>query len=312
MALFVLPCGLSVFDNLRKGPGSSGATGVQPAATKVKSLLHWANQPGLLEHEDLLDGWLQDGPTRLVTQEGPAGLALCRWPRELLSAELASLAAHNVPPPFGDRDRVVLLASDTNEGVLAALLNATRLGRRTRYRSTPPTVRDPGRARVVQRIEHRDGAPVEVIRIPRLLPDTNADFPQATGHIAHTLLWAVEQPEARDGGVVLHLAGGYKATLPFLLVLAEYVRERARSLPGGVRAVSVWCKHEHGTEAIRIPLRRVDLRDLDILPRIPHGAAIGTDSPLDGLAFEGRTLTEVGQALDILRDALALGDRPVP
>jgi hypothetical protein len=311
MAVFVLPCGLSILDNLRKG--DKAPAGVNRPAATVAQLVDWAVQSQLRNPNDALDQWLRTDPTRRVLGAGPDGLALQQWPAEELSAELASLAAGNVEPGFGPQHRVVLLASDTEEGILAGLLNATRLGQQeVRYHPTPPTVLEAGQWRLVREGGQAGTAPIDVVRIPRLLPDTNASFPEATGHVAGTLLWAAEQPEVGTHGIVLHLAGGYKATLPFLLVMAEYVRERARSLPEGMRPVSVWCKHERGTEAIRIPLRRVNLGDLDLLQQIKDGSSVGSGSGLRDFAFDGQRLNQMGEALLLVRGVLRLGDRPVP
>jgi hypothetical protein len=307
MAVFVLPCGLSILDAIRTGHdgGDGGDGGAAPkgfgpprrgAALELR-LRVWAGRRRLREDPSQLTYWLADDATRVLTiPVSRGGVELAAWgPRKHLSAELGSLHAGNVVPVFRDADRVVLLASDTDEGILAALLNTTLLERGADYWPEPPDLRGGDWAPAVTGLcSPGVGVPVSIVRIPGLVPKHSDEFAAAAGRVAMALIWAAQQPQAA-GGVVFHLAGGYKATIPFLVPLAEYVHAYLAPTP-----LTVWCKHLSGDEAIAVPLRLVDLADLDVLPSVPAGGAVD-DARLEGFAHAGRKLTEVGKALEFFR-----------
>jgi hypothetical protein len=198
-------------------------------------------------------------------------------------------------------DAVVFLASDTSKGVLAAHLNAACLGHTIEYYNFPPRgpegpdVQSPG-----------SGAPchdraVRVIRIHGLVPDSTDRLRDAAGDLARALAWArsaAPEPER----LVIHVAGGYKAVVPIVVGIAEH-------LPHDKPAREVWCKHEESDQAVKLPLRK-----LEVTGQMPGAldAVYGNRQPvpnhweeyayrrIDGLW----QLTELGYALRELAAAI--------
>jgi len=104
---------------------------------------------------------------------------------------------------------------------------------------------------------------------------------------------------------VLHVAGGYKATLPLLCALGEYIS--AWHVRHGLPPVEVCCRHEDSLEAIRIPLRQANLgADCGALRafRAPQAAEHEAD-PLWGFAYDEKGFTPLGEALRCLCHLLA-------
>jgi len=137
---------------------------------------------------------------------------------------------------------VVLIASDTNEGLRSAMLVAARCADDVRYVDEPMDARDtlvgPGE--------------VWVFRIPGL-DFTKSPIPDETwysvGSVGHVVQRTACTATAGRWTVTLHLTGGYKAVLPYLLVMAEGIKSVFRdpdSVAAGreptVEAVSI---HEH-------------------------------------------------------------------
>lgn len=226
-----------------------------------------------------------------------------------LSAETASLHQHNPRPR--PADPVVLLASDTPEGVASALLVGVSLNRPVHFHSQP--VLD-GRTIGIE-IVGGSGEPVQIMRIEGLLPDRTDTFTEATRGLAQATVWAARLPRPPAAPLVIHLTGGYKATLPYLVTFAEFVHH---AWP----PVQAWCLHEGEKEnaqgshrppqPVRIWLRRVDLQeDLAILAQAATGER-PADSRLLDFAYTDVNgaiqLTPLGEGLlavrTYLRDSL--------
>ncbi|GAA3985398.1 hypothetical protein FOF52_06390 [Thermobifida alba] len=173
-----------------------------------------------------------------------------------VSAELASLARYSdsrsKPLPrkarLGSRskDTVVLLATDTVPGLRSALWNALAL-----------TSGDPTRivwfANPQDTVGHAAGR-VIIAPIPGLAVGGDTAMFQAMGslgRLGHTLIRHIVGPGA---DYVFHLSGGYKATIPYLIGLAEGMRGLVHN--GEVASVSAYVLHEDDLNSlIRLPLR---------------------------------------------------------
>lgn len=168
-----------------------------------------------------------------------------------ISAESSSVYQYRNTALRGD-DHLVLLASDTAEGVLAALINAHLLGGAVTYRTYPPS---DGRHEQYDMPPGSGSPSVEIVRIAGLVPRDTSTFTTAMELLARTINWALHWG---DGAVVM-LTGGYKATVPYLAVLAEYAKAQDPT-------VKAFCLHEGDrTETpplpIEIYLRNVSVTD---------------------------------------------------
>ncbi|KLL13026.1 MULTISPECIES: hypothetical protein [Protofrankia] len=306
MTVHLLPCGTSILANLR--PPRS-VTSLE--SDDVRVLTDWAERTltaGVLARPQTWAESFRD-------EVGPylASITDCQRPVRL-SAEVASL--HRYRPFLDADDRIVLLASDTAEGVLAAVLNAARFRRPVRVHAEPvldslaegvPLLGGAVGARPAE-----PGEPVHVLRIPRLLPDRTTTFTEAIENVAKALVWAalLHRPPLTD--LVLHLSGGYKATLPYLVSFAEYVNgERPK--------VFAFCLHEgdaanpaaeNPNELVRIYLRatrtRDDMNELAVAEtgRRPKDSERLLDFAYTEVGCEVR-LTPLGRGLAAMRPYLA-------
>jgi len=298
VSIYVLTCGLTIIGNL-PALASREDLDREPAAEVCAALASWAAEQAIHDRLDAVGTWV-DHPRRrqILEPRNAGGLALATWRREGLSAELDGLYAAPPSPRARAEDRVVLLASDSARGVVAALLNAAVIGRPTRLwggdpMSTGAPVEVPGL--------DGPGDPVEIVRIRGLVPGMAEPFLSAMAQVARALAWAATLPQAADGGLILHVAGGYKATIPFLMALAEFLPQVGRdaTLP-----VSVYCKHETGRYATRIPLRRPPIhRARHEIEEVLDGRRPGGDRHFEHFLYaddgpeEEPRLTELGRVV---------------
>jgi hypothetical protein len=305
VTVHLLPGGTSIVENLSPSSGTGSVAGL--SSDDVRELRAWANRElaggGLTSPA----GWAASFD-RLAGRFGPR---LGRANKVALSAEAASLARHGATSPggtpFAPDDPVVILTSDTPEGVLAALLNGVALGRPVRYFPRPTVTPPSGVPPYVDAATNQplaatpgNAAPVDVARIEGLLPDHTSSFTKAVCNLAKVLVETIAaQPEAARH---LHLAGGYKTTIPYLTVFAEYLNQ--------AWPLTVSCLHQ-GDEfsnprptPIDVRLRRVNLdRDFHYL-RAAAEKKFLTDpgfTDLLGFAYEpagdGVRLTPLGEGL---------------
>jgi hypothetical protein len=220
---------------------------------------------------------------------------------DIESAEITGLRLFE-PSPLqrSDRDQVVFLASDTDKGMDAALVNAALVGGPIQQMDGPDGT-------PVQLGEGLGVIPVTVMSIPHLKPD--AQFVEGAGNLARGLAWASRTPSAA-GGLVLHAHGGFKAAIPFLTACAEFLLP-----PEGVEPdIDSWVRmvyvHE-GTELVlELPLRRPSTASLSELDQA-LGGVVPRHSSLRGWAYtvSGRRpeLTPIGLALKAMRTQRPLG-----
>lgn len=199
------------------------------------------------------------------------------------------------PSPLGRADdHVVLLASDSDAGRAAALVNAVIVGGPIQRREAPGSP--------AQRVGDGLGVcPVTIVGIPSLDPE--ADFVKGAGNLARALAWSAGLDASTDG-LVLHSHGGYKAAIPFLTACAEFLEQpRGWDAARGpwVRMVNV---HENHPVMLELPLRRASSAAFEELDEALRGREPYADTLL-GWAYtvEGDRcrLTAIGEALAAVR-----------
>jgi hypothetical protein len=194
------------------------------------------------------------------------------------------------------------LASDTDEGLRAAILlalhEASNRSDRVRY------VHDVS-GEAVPVPEHIGD--VAVVRVPGLDFSQSSDGAERTWRALGDLGYAVAAVAQNDNwSVVLHLSGGFKAAIPYLLVMAEGIRTRLRAaqLPEPAPQVTAVCIHESSIDRDRrpylvdLPVRYLGwplhkaLRDPDALNRTELLGQFTSGTPV-GFTWAGHILTRL-------------------
>jgi hypothetical protein len=216
-----------------------------------------------------------------------------------MSAELQTFGrVQGATIPVRPADTVVLVCSDTVDGLVAGLWNAAGLsgGDLTRVSYLPDPADEPGQVR----------GRVLLVRVKHLDASSERGFSQAMkglGTLGRALL---DSPEVgKSDAFRFYLSGGFKAAIPYLIGLAEGVRSA-----GGDREVNAYVLHETGrSDAIRLPLRRMTRES--VASELDHfDEDTGTSPPfrgarlLYGYAYEddgeGYKLTPFGEGLRAL------------
>ena len=279
MNVFVLPCGISILENMRfrRDPWQKESR-APTAGADLEREAHDAWQAAGGTGQTINASYRQWVAAQSLFADRPLGNCSPK-----ISAEVGSLAsgtgAAGAPPSFDAGDTLVLLSSDSHSGVLAAHLNALAVGR-----PDPTYYDDPA--------ELRGEVPsTVVVRVPRLVPDPAGAFmTDVAMGFAQALLWC---RRARGcAKVVVHVAGGYKMAIPLLLGIVE-------NLPAAKPEREAWCKHELGTGAVKLPLLQLEralCKELEVVHDNREPART-----FDGYAYEWQgawTLTDLGKALD--------------
>jgi hypothetical protein len=259
MTVYLVPCGLSMLDNLDKGKG-----GPDPAppdrAGAMTALRSWQRTGAV--HRAAPGAVLND--FRHTFEQIRDDLCLADW-KPMVSAETSTLAARtrhvdHLQRMLDDGHAVALLASQTEQGMLAALLVAAYLADekldRIMVAATPP----PGPAadgRLATGSYPMVPGTVTVIRISHLSPDVTDGFRDATFGIGDVMRAA--RDIARGGTIEVHLSGGHKATLLQTMALAEILKSVAVStVPAQNTGVSAWYLFEDAASVTEIGLRTFD------------------------------------------------------
>jgi hypothetical protein len=227
------------------------------------------------------------------------GIRPDRWP-PAISGELKTLA--RIPGagyPLSVKDTAVLIGSDTLGGLSAGLWNAIALTggdvSRVRYLARPDLPPGPVRGCAV------------VVRVPGLDAGDEEGFRRAMGGLGALGRNLVRSGDLGKGEPFSFcLTGGFKATMPYLIGLAEGLR----SLDSG-HPVNAFILHETAAPQappIRLPLRRLIAsqveQELSGFDRRGMRATKPSPSLLDGYAYEaanGRCeLTAFGEGLRAL------------
>ncbi|MFI5592856.1 hypothetical protein ACIA5G_47945 [Amycolatopsis sp. NPDC051758] len=212
---------------------------------------------GLLTQADRGDGRLLLEP--LLHQDPGQAATVTAELQQLTpnhSAELTALDAHDrtrTERPAPGRDSIVLIATDTDDGLRAAALLAhllaSRAGSLPRYADDPVT--SPAGITVA-------AGQVLLVRIPRLdldiggAPDSRTWL--SVGEIGRAVAHDLCDTGA-DRRAVFHLTGGYKALLPYLLLTADAVATVVRCRLGPGSRVSAQVLHETSGQPVPLPVR---------------------------------------------------------
>ena len=217
MTVYVVPCGLSALDQLGTKLPSGGTF-----ARTIKQRA-WLDGVNPDDGDAVVASWMNE----VAAKAKKAGLAKADSKR--LSAETHSLTTRVKTKPPAPGEHVLLLASDTKDGLSAAFLVSQYLTgadlTQITYVSSPRSADDPFELKVTQ-------SPVTVIRIRGLKP-ANTDFDVAAIGIGRALRAATDTGET----VEVHLTGGFKATLLHTLAMTEVLQSM---VPGRVTAWNVF------------------------------------------------------------------------
>ncbi len=209
-------------------------------------------------------------------QSRAAGLRLCEW-QPCVNAELSTLAkrTNRTPLVMTDSDTAVLLASQTGDGLLSALLTATYLVggdlKRIRHSATPLASAGHGNTRATYGLGQDPGprqGRVCVISINNLRPSPGDQWRKAAGGIGDVMRAIREF--GREEEIEVHLTGGFKATLLHTLALAEYLKSTVAN-PASVTAWSLPDTEEESdnnwddTKPEQIGLRTFHITTVDML-----------------------------------------------
>lgn len=220
-----------------------------------------------------------------------------------LCAEWTSVAREHLRGADADA-AYVLIASDTDDGLRSAIMVAGQYADSVIYVAEPIEARD-------LRIEPRE---TYVFRIPRL--DLGTDKPNdrtwlSLGSVGHVIARTAGQATVAPWSVLLHLTGGYKAMMPYLMAMAEGIRsvfKQSRNITDSraptLRALSVQ-EDERATPVprlrqVELPIRWIEgipLNDLrDIAEHTAGGSSI-LDFHDKWAAYYGQWITEGGDRL---------------
>ena len=224
-------------------------------------------------------------------------LRIDEWPAGA-SAELATFAA---AAGFGSarprEDVAVLITSDTTEGLAAALWNALALTgpvppdattpARVHYLPDLSAVRGPADLEAAFRplhvaAQHRSadrGVLAVICRMPGLDASDSAGFRRAMGYLGWLGKGLIDHVQRPGEEFRFYLSGGYKATIPYLIGLAEGVRGLAKA------RVTAWVLHETTDTVIRLPLRK--LAGDVVRSQLAHFTGLVSDREPKGLQLDG-------------------------
>lgn len=316
----LITVGVSLFDSLQnslvalRGGGAGGRRGLleddKALAKRVwdarKEMYDSENEEIADQEREIQAAWMAEvttpgsGAARTRLEGLLSRIEPARWPAEA-SAELSSLAAHNLPAKrvaVSGQDTALLITSDTGKGLRASLFNAVALAggdlNRVRYLHEPT---EEGVA--------RERGNIVIVRLPHLDVDGRKEFTEAMRGLGRLGRGVDRLLKPEDDVARFHLSGGFKAALPFLLGLGETLRGLHNSVK--VRAFAL---HElaPGLTSIELPLRSLPtflIRDQMAVfdtDGLTYGAP-PQDAPLRGFAYDRMEnshvwkLTPFGEAL---------------
>lgn len=225
LILHVVPVGLSLLDHLEQP--ALAVDELPGSAVTVSDALRWA--AGQTEELD----WKRLELAGLPRTHAAADPSY--------AAEWTSVAAITAERRYAavDGEAYMFLATDTDDGLRAATLVAARYHRTTtRYVHEPLHAGHP-------LLEPGD---VYLCRIPDL--DLGLRTPTSTtwrslGVVGRLAVDTAQETGRGEWDVIVHLSGGYKAMIPYLMMMAEGIHSRLRALPReashrpGIRAVAI-------------------------------------------------------------------------
>ncbi|MFE6446848.1 hypothetical protein [Nocardiopsis dassonvillei] len=218
-----------------------------------------------------------------------------------LSAELDTVRTYN-PAMVADEDLTVLLSSDTEDGRACAVWTAIALAKGNAERVLYLCGIGPD-----TRLVRPERGQILVLCVKGLDAQRETEFAQAMeglGYLARLLVGNrthdIDPLLELQEQVLFHLSGGYRATVPYLIATAEWLRSLDRDAQAHVLP-------EKAERTVPIPLRRMPPRLVGLelagfgvhtAPKVPEGAL------LEGYAYErqgqGARLTAFGRGMRIL------------
>jgi hypothetical protein len=274
MTTYIVPCGLSIRDGLsnpkKRTLGPAGAR-VKPFRDAEKQ---WWPQARVELGERLVESWAA------ALADLAADAKLAEWEYEVC-AETSTLSKRTVTAGLATLlergDHVVLLASDTDEGMAAALSVAYLVAGadhgRIRCVAAPidDTAAEGFRASV-------PAGAVTVVRVGGLAPNT--ELRTAVAGIGRVLRVGYDLGEPME----VHLTGGYKITLLHTLAMTEIAYSRAPD-----RTSAWYIFDEAGAGVVPIGLRRFPqghLRGMRTELTTAKRGQRPLDGDLEGLGWE--------------------------
>lgn len=303
MTIYVVPCGVSVLNELenplsehRPRGWKADAFGKRKTGWIGKTILPSGHEHRIAD-DQVIGAW---------TESGLAGPMLCEW-TSMVSAETHTLAKRAGLPmelvsalrAVLDRgDRVVLLASDTGEGITAALCVAFMMTAgeldRVSFVSTPADEAED--ARFAGRLHPQK---VTVVRVTGLNP-RDGGISKAVAGIGRVLRCAYDLQERLE----VHLTGGFKATLLHTLAMTEVVHsispvDKTEEAGNPIDWTTAWyLVDEEEAAPMQIGLRRFSYDEIDSM-RAELSAVAHGDHPEPPVAFKNIAWEEHGQKAEL-------------
>ncbi|MDQ3154098.1 MAG: hypothetical protein M3R63_21050 [Actinomycetota bacterium] len=286
--LHLIPVGRSLLDQIDRGtlPALQSALAVDELPGSADTVGEALQRATGQHHELDLDYLGLTGMSRATSTVDSS-----------MAAEWTSVSAVAAEPRYDavDGQAYVFIATDSDDGLRAATLVATRYQHTTiRYLHEPLTI-----GPLLVKL-----GDVYVCRIPDL--DLGVRQPTSTtwrslGRVGRLVADTAKQTGGGEWDVVMHLSGGYKAMIPYLMVLGEGVHSRLRDHELGprhrpkIRAVAIHDPSSGKDPAkprivIDIPVRAIDselLADAERLAALtrPDTDIVGADAPKDLLGL---------------------------
>jgi hypothetical protein len=245
MTVYAVPCGVSILSGLAKkndGPPDAKPGGlVRTAADLGRDVLS-------LPDDEVVGWWAAH------SADAAAAARLTAWQPRVLSAETSTLAASSGLNPLRGLlergDRIVLLGSDTEGGIAAALYVAQHIAGTSlpgvAYLKTPEQLHGEGMHAAVS------PGTLTVVRLSGLNPwHASSGFINAVASTGLVLRAAFDVGEALE----VHLTGGFKATLLHTLAMTEVLYSLA---PDRVKACYMFDDADADAAIVPIGMRRFD------------------------------------------------------
>jgi hypothetical protein len=307
VTFYLIPTGLSILDNLAKEVGEPHDWDIAPTdpgwvaqrlRDSAETYAYGDERP-----ENVAASW------RTEFADHAEDLDIAAWD-PVVSAETSTLAARRreaaggpAPTLLGADDTAVLLASQTPEGMCAALLVATMLAGGDPGRvdvAETPAVPTASATRAPAGSYQMHAGRVAVVRVTGLAPQVDGGFTLATfgiGDVMRAVRLAAAMVPAGPGRLIdVQLTGGYKAVLLYTMALAEILRSTVHE--DGIDVSACYLFEQPGAQTPRIPptLNEIGLRLFS--PTFCHTAALALSAvhrgrrpqsgDLDGVAWETR------------------------
>ncbi|NKZ07297.1 hypothetical protein [Actinomadura latina] len=285
MTTYVVPCGRSVHDGLHKKEYCP--QGVTPGRF-ARAEEAWWPQALAKDGDAAVAAWADE------LEKQAAASRLPEWSTRV-SAEVNTVAVRvlqPLPALLAAGHRILLLASDTGEGMAAALTCAYIFAGGDTGRIgcvTAPTDEDAA----LGFSERLPGGRVTVVRIPRLAPDSSG-LRDAVAAIGYVLRAAYDL----GGPLEVHLTGGFKITLLHTLTMTEILYSRN---PVRTSAWYIFDEAKGAKGPDRLDLRRFPEEHLCAMRRELSGVALTGRVPVGG-SYRGVAWKETADGRAVLTE----------